>query len=1330
MKLHQSARDVLLAIGLVSTAFCPSLSADPALITPMPREMGLVDAPVPVDQGLIVRAGSHPKLQVAAAEINDRLTRELLAKPLSVVSADVERVNSAVGPVFIIGIAGTLEMAAVMQAYPVTVPARTQGYGIAAHRADGKLVMVLAGHDDQGALYAAVTLRYLLDPADNAEIANGRAVVRPARVQDWPDFPWRQIGRPPANVGIGWELMKASRDRDPDTGTIGTRFVREEKLYVDHLLRHKINLAWTHATHLETSGEGQYRHLREVSDYAQARGVHFVEKAHSYVGTYPRDKDDARKSRCVDHRVHKQYFCWSLLDAHRDRARHMAKAMAASGIHWLYLHATDGGGWENPARWGERCAECRRVYGDDHAAADAAVFGTWYGIMKEEIADFRLIAVVYPYNGSSIDPAEIERRLVQGSGTVPNAPALAQEIAASHQAFLTRLGTLLPPGVFICQREVTRDRYALMTRCYGPRGFQIYLEQKHGRGWNPEFTIASGWLKTFFRPRHEDVFYASDCSWGLNYLSEMMSAQFGWNVESPGAAEFTNPGLRSSDIDHHIEPRDVSRTYIDRFCRDFYGSEIGPYMVPVYDSNISFRFIQRPQTLIGQMGIRDPQERMQQMVDAAARALTSLEEARKVYDAAVAAGREPFPNELGARMFGEMYRAILVSRYMAPYQLCMLRARPAVIDGNMDRAKQLVGEMRQSIAEGGAAWQADWPWMKQVPIVERRNPNWVYTFGQFQRYDFAKLDEEVDKFESDMDKLFEAYNTPKWFKKAMRERVLYAVPVTSPPTIDGRLDEESWQTAPRNEFFVNHRTSTPAERDTEVRVLYDRTGLYVGYTVYEPAADKIPIETTSRDDHQWNPAHSVELFVDANGDKETYTHYIWGIDGSILDGKKRRDANGMLKMDHAGFTSTTRRAVGRYADRWTLEAWVPAEELGATPATGKAWRANFCRNLIRSDGEREPTSTVLMEGSGFHTPAKFAELRFLKAVPPPRVPVVNFRVETVKAGPCTIGDGTGYELELDIAMDTTQPLHGASLKAQLYAGNERKGEFTVFEGRSVQLMWRSREPVRYLVRTPEPGLHAEFRLAAEEGSWAFHRKYGTPAARTMAPVFVPGVSGQALHGPAWIPPIGDSGQLFDSQRGTLEMWVNVVPPLESEVRFGPEPQYVLFCQSPLRHDYPLLDNTRSVCLRRLGSRLLGRVSTKEYQQLWTGASLPAWTRSGWHHVAMQWSAGDQGSLAIDIYVDGRKASSEVRVALHDKSWRKKTESSVVQLGSMVSGAGALGWPIDEVRVSSAPRYTDDFVPAKRAELDDLATAVFHFDGDLTGQTRQGSTAMATVGPGL
>jgi len=64
------------------------------------------------------------------------------------------------------------------------------------------------------------------------------------------------------------------------------------------------------------------------------------------------------------------------------RARRAAKFLADAGFTGYYLHATDGGGWQNPELWNDRCALCRKTYGDDRAKADATVFGAMWGALE------------------------------------------------------------------------------------------------------------------------------------------------------------------------------------------------------------------------------------------------------------------------------------------------------------------------------------------------------------------------------------------------------------------------------------------------------------------------------------------------------------------------------------------------------------------------------------------------------------------------------------------------------------------------------------------------------------------------------------------------------------------------------------------------------------------------------------------------------------------------------------------------------------------------------------------------------------------------------------
>ena len=58
--------------------------------------------------------------------------------------------------------------------------------------------------------------------------------------------------------------------------------------------------------------------------------------------------------------------------------------------------------------------------------------------------------------------------------------------------------------------------------------------------------------------------------------------------------------------------------------------------------------------------------------------------------------------------------------------------------------------------------------------------------------------------------------------------------VREPIRIDGRLDEKSWQQAPRSPRFVDILTGKPAVHDTRASVLWDDENLYVAFRVEEP----------------------------------------------------------------------------------------------------------------------------------------------------------------------------------------------------------------------------------------------------------------------------------------------------------------------------------------------------------------------------------------------------------------------------------------------------------------------------------------------------------------
>ena len=82
-----------------------------------------------------------------------------------------------------------------------------------------------------------------------------------------------------------------------------------------------------------------------------------------------------------------------------------------------------------------------------------------------------------------------------------------------------------------------------------------------------------------------------------------------------------------------------------------------------------------------------------------------------------------------------------------------------------------------------------------------------------------------------------------------------------PMTIDGKLDEASWLSAPRSPKFVDLISGKAAVHDTEAAVIWDDEFLYVGYWIEEPL---VQAKFTERDSPIYQD-NDVELIAIAAG---------------------------------------------------------------------------------------------------------------------------------------------------------------------------------------------------------------------------------------------------------------------------------------------------------------------------------------------------------------------------------------------------------------------------------------------------------------------------------
>ena len=159
---------------------------------------------------------------------------------------------------------------------------------------------------------------------------------------------------------------------------------------------------------------------------------------------------------------------------------------------------------------------------------------------------------------------------------------------------------------------------------------------------------------------------------------------------------------------------------------------------------------------------------------------------------------------------------------------------------------------------------------------------------------------------------------------------------------------------------------------------------------YRRSSNPEPADITSvmpgRDEHRL--CDSVELLVAPSRTRREFVHWVVDSRGTVFDAKATEQADGRVTYSRR-LTSAARIAARRGADRWVVEMAVPASELGFSPREGTTRAVLLCRNIVhtRRGGEEEQTANLWLDGSNFHTVAKFAHLRFAGAGErPPRVP--------------------------------------------------------------------------------------------------------------------------------------------------------------------------------------------------------------------------------------------------------------------------------------------------------------------------------------------------------
>lgn len=172
-----------------------------------------------------------------------------------------------------------------------------------------------------------------------------------------------------------------------------------------------------------------------------------------------------------------------------------------------------------------------------------------------------------------------------------------------------------------------------------------------------------------------------------------------------------------------------------------------------------------------------------------------------------------------------------------------------------------------------------------------------------------------------------------------------AVKITKSPKIDGILDEGVWQNAPSAANFIERRPNNgkPAVESlkSEVKILYDDTGIYFGAVLFDNEPTKIAKELTERDNIENDDIFGVTL--NGYNDHQQSLEFLVTPAGVQADAKLTNDFGEDFSWNAVWFSAVKITETG-----WVVEMKIPYSELRFPKKQIQEWGINILRLVNRT----------------------------------------------------------------------------------------------------------------------------------------------------------------------------------------------------------------------------------------------------------------------------------------------------------------------------------------------------------------------------------------------
>lgn len=189
------------------------------------------------------------------------------------------------------------------------------------------------------------------------------------------------------------------------------------------------------------------------------------------------------------------------------------------------------------------------------------------------------------------------------------------------------------------------------------------------------------------------------------------------------------------------------------------------------------------------------------------------------------------------------------------------------------------------------------------------------------------------------------------FSSYSQKKTLQAKSTAENITIDGKINEESWKTAPVATDFImfepDNGKPISKEKKTDVKILYDNNAVYISAVLNDDEPNKISRELTNRDVFGFSEHFSVSIngYNDGQQDFRFYVSAA-GVQMDCLATEDFEDYN----WDAIWDSEVTLTDFG-----WVVEMKIPYAALRFSKAAKQTWGLNFKRVIKRGAQDQSYT---------------------------------------------------------------------------------------------------------------------------------------------------------------------------------------------------------------------------------------------------------------------------------------------------------------------------------------------------------------------------------------